>query len=176
MGRQATINKEDVISARDYLRSTGKAHGIIAIRNHIGHGSPGLIGRLLGRGDTPGTPGFPIKSETHAVTKACAEKKYLIDALASGEKEIQRIRQTMTQLEERVTTAETECSVMTATIRAKEREILRQREIFENWKRDLEQERKTPIADTVQSTRLASPPTPKSYNVEQLDLYKSDNE
>ena len=176
MGRLATINKEDVISARDYLRSNGKAHGIIAIRKHIGHGSPGLIGRLLGRGDTTGAPGFPMKSETHAVTKACAEKKYLIDALASSEKEIQRMRQTMIQLEERVTTAETECSVMTATIRAKEREILRQREIFENWRRDLEQERKTPIADTVQSTRLASPPTKKSYNVEQLDLYKSDSE
>ncbi|HCU90190.1 MAG TPA: hypothetical protein DGR97_09610 [Gammaproteobacteria bacterium] len=176
MGRLATINKTDVINARDYLRSTGKAHGIIAIRKYIGHGSPELIGRLLKGKDATDTPGFLPKRASPTVTEACAAKRYLLDALSSREKEVEHMRQAITQLEERVTAAETKCAVMTDLIRAKELEVLRQREIFENWKSDLQQERGPPKADTVKPSRVDSPVTPKSYRGAQLDLYKTNKE
>ncbi|MFT4563185.1 MAG: hypothetical protein ACI9BW_002939 [Gammaproteobacteria bacterium] len=47
MGRTATIDKSDVLRARDTLRQGGLPHGIIAIRKQLGRGSPTLIARLL---------------------------------------------------------------------------------------------------------------------------------
>ena len=47
MGRTPTIDKSDVLRARDTLRQSGLPHGIIAIRKQIGRGSPTLIARLL---------------------------------------------------------------------------------------------------------------------------------
>ena len=47
MGRQATINLDDVRRARDELIAANRSHGIIAIRRHIGRGSPQLISKLL---------------------------------------------------------------------------------------------------------------------------------
>lgn len=47
MGRAASIGIEDVRTARAELVAANKPHGIIAIRNQIGRGSPQLISKLL---------------------------------------------------------------------------------------------------------------------------------
>jgi hypothetical protein len=47
MGRTATIDKSDVLKARDTLIQGSFPHGIIAIRKQLGRGSPTLIAQLL---------------------------------------------------------------------------------------------------------------------------------
>ena len=80
MGRTATINKDDVTTARDVLRASGKPHGIIAIRKHLGRGSPGLIGRLLGDGDR-------MRSRNFSQTSGSSVANIAAPGLAAREQE-----------------------------------------------------------------------------------------
>ena len=59
MGRTATIAKDDVARARTVLRAADLPHGIIAIRNRLGRGSPQLIARFLHELDTPAPSDAP---------------------------------------------------------------------------------------------------------------------
>jgi len=59
MGRTATIAKDDVARARNVLRAADLPHGIIAIRNRLGRGSPQLIARFLHELDTPAPSDAP---------------------------------------------------------------------------------------------------------------------
>ena len=77
MGRTATIDKNDVLGARDELRAAGRPHGIIAIRKHLGRGSPGLIARLLGELDGVA----PTKLRVHAPTTMEAAISQITKAL-----------------------------------------------------------------------------------------------
>ena len=75
MGRKATIDQRDVARAREGLRADGLPHGIIAIRNRLGRGSPQLIARFLsepellmdGRRVVTGRADHPQDHEEHTI-------------------------------------------------------------------------------------------------------------
>lgn len=175
MGRTATINKDDVTTARDVLRASGKPHGIIAIRKHLGRGSPGLIGRLLGDGDR-------MRSRNFSQTSGSSVANIAAPGLAAREQENAALHRAMRSLEQRVAAAEAKYTLISAAVIEKEQEIVRQREMFENWRADLLRSRALLANSTDQLTvTIAGPARPpaapaKSSTGEQLDLYGADSD
>ncbi len=179
MGRPATISKFDVINARDALRAADKPCGIIAIRKHLGRGSPGLIGRLLREDIDARVPTSSKKSDARARRGARPTVEHVVDALALRDEETTELRQQVIQLEQRVASAEAKYAAVNAALNAKDQEIVQQREMFERWRTDLLRDR-TLLANPVeQVTVTISAPTParstgKTHSGEQLDLYASE--
>lgn len=166
MGRTATIEKNDVSSARGALRRAGKPHGIIAIRNHLGRGSPQLIGRFLAELESP-------PSKRHIPPES---------PRVEADAELSKMRRAMVTLEHRAIVAESQNALLRASVESVRQELFVQREMFEQWRSDILQVRSLltePIDElTVTIADRARPP--KSANNmtintgEQLDLYGSD--
>lgn len=166
MGRTATIDKHDVSAARRDLRRAGKPHGIIAIRNHLGRGSPQLIGRFLAELE-PSPPKRPV-----------AAKLPLVEV----DSEITKLRLEMTKLEHRAIAAESQNALLRTAVESIRRELYSQREMFEKWRSDIQQER-SPLAAPIDELtvtiagRTRSPKPPENVDInlgEQLDLYAPD--
>ncbi len=166
MGRTATIEKNDVSAARNALRRAGKPHGIIAIRNHLGRGSPQLIGRFLAEiGPSPSK--HQITAESPSV---------------GPHAEIHKLRREIITLEHRAIAAESQNALLLASLESVRQELITQRGMFEKWRSDILQERSLlaePIDElTVTIAGRTRPPKPAKNTTinagEQLDLYEAD--
>ena len=187
MGRQASINIEDVRSARDTLIAAQKPHGIIAIRRHIGRGSPQLIAKLLNQIDAESEPAggnprhahspdadpvstvslawhdFSRKVE-HMLTRpphSTAAHSQLDENRVVGLERL--IKQQQNQLER----------LETMNHNLGER-LMQQQDLFDSWRHEQQAERQMLRHQLEQLTQLAgAKPAPKKRRKrgKQLDLY-----
>ena len=166
MGRRATIDKNDVSSARGALRSAGKPYGIIAIRKHLGRGSPQLIGRFLAELESP------------------SDRPHIDPESSRGEPQggFNKMEREMIALEQRAIVAESQNALLRASVKSVRRELSAQRKMFEQWRSDILQDRSLPreqIDKPAVTIRGRARPTRSVKSIaintgEQLDLYGSD--
>lgn len=196
MSRTAKISKDDVRAARNALRAGGLAHGITAIRNHIGCGSPQLITRFIRELD--GSGGQRAVGITHekanlagiserimrALNSEPAKRTQPTSAMATQEDpsvhiaaRYQKIMREglVSELERELTTAHAQNAQLTVQIQSLEHELDAQRQMFKSWQRDQVNERALLLTRLEQlslaihgrnTERIASP-----KGGEQLDLY-----
>ena len=187
MGRQASINLEDVRSARDTLIAAQKPHGIIAIRRQIGHGSPQLIAKLLNQidaesGPADGNPRYADRPDSdsastvslawhdfsreveHILThppRSTAAHSDLNESRVAGLERL--IKQQQNQLER----------LETMNHNLGER-LMQQQDLFDSWRHEQQAERQMLRHQLEQLTQLAgAKPAPKKRRKrgKQLDLY-----
>ena len=86
-------------------------------------------------------PRFSKKSDANPARGPRSTEKHLVGALALRDKEVTGLRQTVIKLEQRVARAEAKYAVLAAAMSAEEQEIVRQREMFDDWRTDLLRDR-----------------------------------
>ncbi len=162
MGRTASITRNDVAEARETLRAAGQAHGIIAIRKHLGRGSPQLIGRFLRELDgqplrvVADSAAEPIASAVASILTLLSqeiadtlERSARVPSAATGaavqwpqgEDRAGESRPDLAALEQRALTAEAENTVLRDTVESLHREMDAQRDSFRAWRREDVRER-----------------------------------
>jgi len=170
MSRTAKITKDDVRAARNALRAGGLAHGITAIRNHIGCGSPQLITRFIreldGSGDQRAVGITHEKANLAGISEAVAgalnsepaERTQPTSAMATQEDPSayiaarhqkimreglvsERLSDEISELERELTTARAQNAQLTVQVQSLEHELDAQRQMFKSWQRDQVYER-----------------------------------
>jgi hypothetical protein len=170
MGRSATIDQRDVAQAREGLRAEGLPHGIIAIRNRLGRGSPQLIARFVRELDG----GPPADSPVKFMQRQLDEARRTID---ERDRQIEHLHGDLVLSECRAAATFAENTRLVAASETLQRELDLQREMFEAWRGDQVRDRALLAARVEQLARTLAGPSrhprtavePKSG--EQLDLY-----
>lgn len=191
MGRQATISLEDVRRARDELIAAGSAHGIIAIRRHIGRGSPQLISKLL-KQITPSDEQArerhrPLLAGTYTTTPTPNELNQAWQDFSDQVGELLAhsssssagpnsadYSQRLAALEQLVADQQRVLEQLRHLNTFLEEQLMQQQDLFESWRHEQHAERQMLKNQFDQLSKLASPSKPKPRRKkrgQQLDLY-----
>lgn len=196
MGRAASINLNDVRNARAALIAADKPHGIIAIRKHIGRGSPQLISKLLRELDrhSPGSEtaspqsrgsstdlnkawrtvsdsieSFILANDSYPVITSTSEvaiNTHEVDGKTPADK--------LEQLEQMVNRQQTQLDKLEAFNNKLGEQLMQQQDLFDSWRHEQHAERqllKTQL-DQLMQVVAKKPARKLKKRGEQLDLYK----
>ncbi|MGR8947759.1 MAG: DNA-binding protein [Gammaproteobacteria bacterium] len=185
MGRQASINLADVKRARDELIALNKAHGIIAIRRHLGRGSPQLISKLLAEiNGSSGTPAHPAPPPPGASAKALGQAwqdfSAQVENLISTSSPTSLPRaaspdsERLDALEHLVRSQQHVLDRLQTLHHHLEETLMQQQDLFDSWRHEQQAERQMLKNQFEQLSKLATasrPPRKRKKRGEQLDLY-----
>ena len=187
MGRQASINLDDVRLARNHLIAQNKPHGIIAIRRQIGRGSPQLISKLLRqlineRSDETNEIDVAMSSpasDSGDVNQAWQHFSQEVEQLLTskirssslspppGEYRQQGLEQLVSKQQQQLERLET-------LTRNLEERLMQQQDLFDSWRHEQQAERQMLRQQLEQLAQLAGnkpAPRKKRKRGTQLDLY-----
>ena len=187
MGRQASINIDDVRLARNHLIAQNKPHGIIAIRRQIGRGSPQLISKLLRQLiNEPSVETNKIHTGTPSrasyspdINQAWQHFSHEVDQLLTGTTPSStpisptgEYRQQ--ELEELVSKQQQQLERLETLTHNLEERLMQQQDLFDSWRHEQQAERQMLRQQLEQLAQLAGnkrAPRKKRKRGTQLDLY-----
>ena len=199
MGRLASITLDDVRNARTALVLANKPHGIIAIRKHIGHGSPQLISKLLSELDEDLIISQPqrLSSEKPSdIGQAWQTVSEGIENLIQSSDAVManvpsttnvHVRDTsqaatdgprMDKLEHLLGQQQAHLERIEALNHKLEEQLMQQQDLFDSWRHEQHAERQLLKTQLEQLTQfVAKKPVRKvKKKTEQLDLYRDGQE
>ena len=193
MGRQASIDLNDVKSAREQLIAANKPHGIIAIRRQIGRGSPQLIAKLLRQIDdeyattnnSTRERKVPVPNHTGEINRAWRRFSGEVEGLLERTKttpaatrDSQPDERRLHTLEQLVSRQQQQLERLETLNHNLEEQLMQQQDLFDSWWHEQQAERQMLRNQLDQLARLTDNKPPvrrKRKRGTQLDLYEDND-